>query len=91
MSISLLLAKHPTSHSRTKHIAVHYHHSRELVEAGMLELVWMPTNRMVADMLTKGLDAAKMALFSALCGMRNLTSEGGCENKARGAGEEGGG
>ncbi|GAA5978434.1 hypothetical protein JCM11641_007945, partial [Rhodosporidiobolus odoratus] len=79
---SLLLASHPTSHSRTKHIGVHYHFTRELVENGTLALKWIPTDDMVADFMTKGLGGAKHILFSGRCGLRNLLREGGCEKGA---------
>ncbi|GAA5980434.1 hypothetical protein JCM11641_003392 [Rhodosporidiobolus odoratus] len=76
---SLLLATHPTSHSRTKHISVHYHSTRELVDNGTLTLKWIPTDDMVAHFMTKGLGGAKHVLFSGRCGLRNLRREGGCE------------
>ncbi|GAA5982777.1 hypothetical protein JCM11641_007785, partial [Rhodosporidiobolus odoratus] len=62
---SLLLASHPTSHSRTKHISVHYHFTRDLVEDGTLILKWIPTEEMTADVFTKGLSKAKHFLFTA--------------------------
>ncbi|GAA5907899.1 hypothetical protein JCM5296_006127 [Sporobolomyces johnsonii] len=63
---SLLLSSHPTSHSRTKHIAVHYHFTREQVEEGTLVLRWVPTDDMVADVFTKGLGGVKHTLFTGL-------------------------
>ncbi|GAA5974474.1 hypothetical protein JCM11641_003239 [Rhodosporidiobolus odoratus] len=85
---SLILASHPTSHSRTKHIGVHYHFTRELVEDGTLALKWVPTYDMVADFLTKGLGSAKHVLFSGRCGLRNLIREGGCEKGSMDAKKE---
>ncbi|GAA5875049.1 hypothetical protein JCM1840_001750 [Sporobolomyces johnsonii] len=75
---SLLLASHPTSHSRTKHIAIHYHFTRELVEDGTVALQWVPTADMVADVFTKGLPKVKHMLFTARCGLRDLRREGEC-------------
>ncbi|GAA5883512.1 hypothetical protein JCM1840_004243 [Sporobolomyces johnsonii] len=77
---SLLLASHPTSHSRTKHIAIHYHFTRELVEDGTVVLQWVPTADMVADVFTKGLPKVKHVLFTARCGIRDLRHEGECES-----------
>ncbi|GAA5994576.1 hypothetical protein JCM11641_007214 [Rhodosporidiobolus odoratus] len=74
----LLLASHPTSHSRTKHISVHYHFTRVLVEDGTLILKWIPTEEMTAAVFTKGLSKAKHFLFTARCGLRDLRREGGC-------------
>ncbi|GAA5982200.1 hypothetical protein JCM11641_006222 [Rhodosporidiobolus odoratus] len=76
---SLLLATHPTSHFRTKHIGVHYHFTRELVDNGTLTLKWIPTDDIVADFMTKGLGGAKHVLFSGRCGLRYVRCEGGCE------------
>jgi len=48
------LAKNAVLHSRTKHIDhIHYHFIRERVDAGDIELDYVPTNSQVADILTK--------------------------------------
>jgi hypothetical protein len=52
---ALALARNPTSHDRTKHIDVHFHVVRELVERNIVSLRYCPTNEMVADGLTKPL------------------------------------
>ncbi|GAA5873331.1 hypothetical protein JCM16303_001094 [Sporobolomyces ruberrimus] len=64
---ALLLASHPTSHSRTKLIDVHYHFTRERVNNGTIELKWVPTDEMVADVFTKGLPRIKHVLFASSC------------------------
>jgi hypothetical protein len=51
----IALAKDPVAHSRTKHIDVRYHYIRELVSYGKATIDYMPTEDMVADMLTKPL------------------------------------
>ena len=50
---SLLLAKNPIFHSRTKHIDVKHHFIRELVDERMVELRYCETENMLADILTK--------------------------------------
>ncbi|GAA5888987.1 hypothetical protein JCM16303_005278 [Sporobolomyces ruberrimus] len=77
---ALLLASHPASHSRTKHIDVHYHFTRERTEDGTIELKWIPTDEMVADVFTKGFPRVKHVLFTAMCDSRDLHREGGCED-----------
>jgi hypothetical protein len=52
---AIALAKNPTHHSRTKHIDVQHHFIRERVEAEVIELKYVPTQSMVADVLTKAL------------------------------------
>ena len=40
---------------RTKHIDVHYHFLREMIEQGMLELLFVPADDIVSDIFTKNL------------------------------------
>ena len=51
----IALAKDPVAHSRTKHIDVRYHYIRELIAYGKTTISYIPTEEMVADMLTKPL------------------------------------
>ena len=52
---AIALAKNPTHHSRTKHIDVQHHFIRKRVEAEVIEFKYVPTQAMVADVLTKAL------------------------------------
>ncbi|GAA5972159.1 hypothetical protein JCM3765_007763, partial [Sporobolomyces pararoseus] len=85
---SLLLASHPTSHSRTKHIAIHYHFTRELVNDNTVVLKWVPTDEMVADVFTKGLPRVKHVIFTSRAGLKDLRRKGGCENEVASASED---
>jgi len=49
------LAKNPVFHSRTKHIDVKHHFVREAIENGTVNLEYMCSQEMPADVLTKGL------------------------------------
>ena len=51
----IALARDPVAHSRTKHIDVRYHYIRELVSFGKTTIDYMPTEDMLADILTKPL------------------------------------
>lgn len=53
------LAKNPLFHSRTKHIDIRHHFIREAVKNGDVELRYLATEEMPADVLTKGLPRAK--------------------------------
>ena len=68
---AIRLANNPENHRRTKHIAVRYHYTRELVENSIVKLVYKETRDMLADCLTKPLGRTKfepvlprMGLFS---------------------------
>ena len=47
------LIQNPIYHSRTKHIDVRYFYIRELIEAGILQIEYIPTEHQLADLLTK--------------------------------------
>ena len=49
------LAKNPEYHAGTKHIEIQHHFIQEAIEMKKVELVYCPTNDMVADVLTKPL------------------------------------
>ena len=65
---AIALTKNPKIHSRTKHIDIKYHYIREAVEKKDNELVYCPTDKMVADMLTKGLPRPKFDELRSLMG-----------------------
>lgn len=46
--------------SRTKHIRVRYHYTKDLVERSEVELVYCPTELNVADMMTKPLGSIRL-------------------------------
>ena len=55
---AIAMARNAQFHGRAKHIALRHHFVREKVNEGLVELKYCPTERMVADMLTKGLPRA---------------------------------
>ena len=65
------LTKNPKSHSRTKHIDIKYHFNREKIGDGTINLIYCPTNEMLADLLTKALPKP---LFEELRGKLGLNS-----------------
>ncbi|OUC41952.1 hypothetical protein D917_10565 [Trichinella nativa] len=50
---ALKLARNPAFHAGTKHIDIRYHFIREAAERKDVELRYLPTEQMVADVLTK--------------------------------------
>ena len=63
------LSKNPKFHSRTKHIDISYHFVRQKVADKQIEVMYCPTEMMVADMLTKGLAKVKFEQFRDMIGL----------------------
>lgn len=59
----LSFATSERSSGRVKHIDTKRHYVRELVEQGVIKLVYCPTNEQVADALTKPLGPTAMQKF----------------------------
>ena len=55
---AIAMTRNAQFHGRAKHIAIRNHFVREKVSEGVVELKYCPTDRMIADMLTKGLSCA---------------------------------
>ena len=59
------IAENPVLHDRTKHIDIRYHFVRELVENLTIDVVYINTKEMIADLLTK---AVSRKTFEELVG-----------------------
>ena len=65
----IALAKNPVHHARTKHIDIRFHYTREKIEDGEIDVVYVPTSEQLADVLTKPLERVKLeALRKKLLG-----------------------
>lgn len=66
---TILWARGQRNHSRTKHLNVKYHYIEELINDGIVELDYMSTTEMMADLLTKPLlDEAFTVLANRMLG-----------------------
>jgi hypothetical protein len=63
------LVNNPVFHSRTKHIDIRYHFVREAAESGAIDVQYLSTDEMPADILTKGLFQPKHLKFAAKMGL----------------------
>ena len=61
--LTLDLSYNPEHHDRTKHIDIRYHFVRDLVADLKIDIVYIETKKMVADLLTK---AVPLVVHSAL-------------------------
>ena len=57
----IALAKNPVHHARTKHIDIRHHFIREKLEQSEIDVRYISTDRMLADMFMKALPRPKLA------------------------------
>jgi transposase InsO family protein len=67
---AIALTRDGQFHARTKHIDIRYHFIRYVVADGTVNLIYCPTDEMVADTLTKALPNAKAKHFAHALGLR---------------------
>lgn len=67
----MALAKNPEFHARSKHIDIQYHFIREKVEGGIVKLEFCPTQKMVADVLTKAIPSEKHTWCAEAMGVKS--------------------
>lgn len=63
------LASDPQFHNRSKHIDIRHHFVRERQDDGTINIVWIPTEEMAADILTKSLPRPKFEKLRFMLGM----------------------
>ena len=52
---AISMAKNPVHHDRPKHVEIDHNFIKEKVEVGMIEILYIPTEAQIADILTKAL------------------------------------
>ena len=55
---AMQVAKNPKHHGRMKHMDLRFYWLRDVVEKGLLDVKYIPTTHMVADLLSKPLTGA---------------------------------
>ena len=79
---TIALANNPVHHARAKHIDVRAHRVRELISHGDIQLIYVPTDYMVADALTKSLPRPKHSItLRGDHGATTPSSSGGVESQ----------
>jgi hypothetical protein len=66
----LKLLENERINTRTKHIGVKYQFSRQAKLSGDVDFIYCPTDMMIADFLTKPLQAAKLKQLRELAGLK---------------------
>ena len=67
---AIKLATTENYHARTKHLDDRYFFIRDLISKGVINLVYCPTEEMLADMFTKALPKWKVGTHSSALGLR---------------------
>nr|GEV68788.1 hypothetical protein [Tanacetum cinerariifolium] len=70
---AIAISCNPVQHSRTKHIDVCYHFIKEHVEKHTIELYFVKTDYLLADLFTKALPADHFNYLVRRLGMRSLS------------------
>ena len=68
---TISMTKNPTFHRRTKHIGIKYHFVREQVKNEFIKIMYCPSEEMIADIFTKGLNKEKFWKFRSMMGIKN--------------------
>jgi hypothetical protein len=66
---SIAVTKNPEHHGRMKHLDLRFYWLRQVVEAGHITPVFVPTHQQVADIFTKALPRADIERYRAMLGL----------------------
>lgn len=66
---ALAIAKNPEHHGRMKHLDLRHYWLRDVVEAGVIDMRYLPTALMPADIMTKALGHLKVADMRCMLGV----------------------
>ena len=67
----IAICEEPRKHRRMKHIDIQYFFLRDLVQQRQIQLLYKPTDDQIADMMTKGLPAARFTKLRRMLGLIN--------------------
>ncbi|THG94602.1 hypothetical protein EW026_g6901 [Hermanssonia centrifuga] len=75
---AIALSKDDRFHTRTKHIDIRFHFVRQYVEDGTLNITYLPTDRMLADALTKALPGPQLRKLAGAIGIQTYKTQANC-------------
>jgi len=65
----MVLVQNPVSHSRAKHIDIHFHFIQEHIDKAEIKLQYIPTHQKVVNILTKALPCEVFKNFCEALGV----------------------
>ncbi len=75
---AIALSKDNRFHTRTKHINICFHFVQQYVEDGTLNIMYLPTDRMLADALTKTLPGPQLTKLAGAIGLQTYKTQANC-------------
>ena len=66
---TIAMSKDPQFHGRSKHIDIKFHYVRDQCKNNVIQLKYCPTNDMIADIFTKGLNQDKFKRLRQMLGI----------------------
>ena len=69
---AIKISKNPTLHGRVKHIDMRHNYIRDALKDGVVDVTYIPTTEMAADILTKGLCKPKHEFCIGLLGVESI-------------------
>ncbi|RVW52517.1 Retrovirus-related Pol polyprotein from transposon TNT 1-94 [Vitis vinifera] len=69
---TISIAKNPVQHDRTKHVEIDRHFIKEKLEGGTIRLMYIPSSRQTADILTKALPKTTYENMKSKLGMLDI-------------------
>ena len=73
---TIAMTKNPQHHGKAKHIDIKFHYIREMVTMNKIELKYCKSDKMIVDILTKGIGKIQFAKLRSMIRLRNVS---GCE------------
>jgi hypothetical protein len=68
----IAITQNPVFHPRTKHIDIKYHFTREMIKRSEVQIIYCPTEMMIADCLTKPCGKNKFEYCRTQMGISNI-------------------
>ena len=66
---SIAVTKNPEHHGRMKHLDLRHYWLRDTVKAGLIDIKYLPTKQMPADIMTKALSKASVEEMRQMLGL----------------------
>ena len=71
---AISVAKNPEHYGRMKHLDLRHYWLRDIVDSSQIDVLYIPTRDMPADIMTKALGRVKVGEMCAMLGLRKDTS-----------------